>query len=166
MQADHYKILGIEPGATQDDIKKAYREACSKHHPDLNPDNPRAEENFKKACEAYNTLSDPNKRRMYDLGRRIDVDINLDPSKIDPEDIAQTFSQILKDFIGEDKIKTFNDVAEKYEKYKKTQVKKTAKKKPKKNKEPICMECGGKKYRTVKQGMISIKRPCKRCSKT
>lgn len=63
---DYYKILEVEKGASQDDIKKSYRKLAMKWHPDKNPDNKEAEEKFKECAEAFETLSDPEKRRMYD----------------------------------------------------------------------------------------------------
>ncbi len=66
MSKDFYKTLGVDKSASQDEIKKAYRVAANKYHPDKNPDNKEAEAKFKEASEAYETLSDPQKRKMYD----------------------------------------------------------------------------------------------------
>ncbi|EAQ41376.1 MULTISPECIES: molecular chaperone DnaJ [unclassified Polaribacter] len=63
---DFYEILGISKSATQAEIKKAYRKMAIKYHPDKNPDDKVAEENFKKAAEAYEVLSDENKKARYD----------------------------------------------------------------------------------------------------
>jgi molecular chaperone DnaJ len=63
---DYFEILGITRSATQADIKKAYRKMAIKYHPDKNPDDKTAEENFKKAAEAYEVLSDENKKARYD----------------------------------------------------------------------------------------------------
>lgn len=63
---DYYKILGVEKGASTEDIKKAYRKLAKQYHPDKNPGNKKAEEKFKEANEANDVLSDPDKRRRYD----------------------------------------------------------------------------------------------------
>ncbi|MCI2228083.1 molecular chaperone DnaJ [Polaribacter sp. MSW13] len=63
---DYYEILGISKSASQAEIKKAYRKMAIKYHPDKNPDDKTAEENFKKSAEAYEVLSDENKKARYD----------------------------------------------------------------------------------------------------
>jgi molecular chaperone DnaJ len=66
MKQDYYEILGISKNATPAEIKKAYRKKAIKYHPDKNPGDKSAEENFKKAAEAYEVLSDDNKKARYD----------------------------------------------------------------------------------------------------
>jgi len=71
---DYYEVLGLAKNATEDEIKKAYRKLAMKWHPDRNPDNPKAEEHFKEAKEAYEILSDAQKRAAYDQYGHAGVD--------------------------------------------------------------------------------------------
>ncbi|HER39785.1 MAG TPA: molecular chaperone DnaJ, partial [Salinimicrobium catena] len=66
MKNDYYELLGIPRNAAPEEIKKAYRQLALKYHPDRNPDDKEAEENFKKAAEAYSVLIDTEKRSIYD----------------------------------------------------------------------------------------------------
>jgi len=70
-QKDYYQILGVAETATEEEIKKAYREIAKKHHPDRNPGDTAAEEKFKQASEAYETLGDKEKRSKYDQMRKL-----------------------------------------------------------------------------------------------
>ncbi|KAF7879542.1 hypothetical protein EAF04_000737 [Stromatinia cepivora] len=97
---DYYKILGVEKDADDNQIKKAYRKAAIIHHPDKNRDDPHAEERFKDIGEAYETLSDSEKRARYDSG--VDLEDPMDGfggggmgggggMNIDPEILMQMF---------------------------------------------------------------------------
>ena len=65
-EKDYYEILGIPRGASQEDIRKAYRQLAKKYHPDANQDDHTAEERFKEVSEAYEVLKDAEKRAAYD----------------------------------------------------------------------------------------------------
>jgi DnaJ-class molecular chaperone len=67
-QRDFYEVLGLQRGASAEELKRSYRSLARKHHPDLNPDDKKAaEQRFKEVQEAYDVLSDPEKRKLYDL---------------------------------------------------------------------------------------------------
>ena len=67
MATDYYALLKIRRDATQDEVKRAYRRLARELHPDVNPD-PETQERFKEITQAYEVLSDTDKRRMYDMG--------------------------------------------------------------------------------------------------
>lgn len=81
---DYYKILGVDKSTSQNDIKKAYRKLAKKYHPDLNPDDNKAQEKFKGINEAYEVLGDADKKKKYDqFGSNADYSNgqNFDPSQ-------------------------------------------------------------------------------------
>jgi len=100
---DYYEVLGVSRDATAQEVKKAYRKLALEHHPDRNPDDPQAETKFKDAAEAYEVLSDENKRSIYDrLGHEGLRGRGFDPNFTDVSDIFSAFSEIFgfRDFFG------------------------------------------------------------------
>lgn len=68
-EEDYYKILGVEKTSSEKEIKTAYRKLAKKYHPDLNKEDPKAKDKFIKLQEAYETLKDPKKRKVYNYMR-------------------------------------------------------------------------------------------------
>src|SRR3972149_10909463 len=98
---DYYEVLGINRDASEEEIKRSYRKLAMKWHPDRNPDNPKAEEQFKEAKQAYEILSDAGKRTAYD---------QYGPAAVDPSaaagagagfgNFADAFGDIFGDIFG------------------------------------------------------------------
>jgi curved DNA-binding protein len=83
MDEDLYSVLGVARTASEEEIRKAYRKAARKHHPDVNPGDKKAEERFKKISGAYEVLSKPEKRALYDELGADAAKIGYDPEKAD-----------------------------------------------------------------------------------
>src|SRR2546427_10581373 len=104
---DYYEVLGVAKNASEDDIKKAYRKLAMKHHPDRNQGDSakKSEEHFKEAKEAYEMLSDPQKRAAYDQYGHAGVDPNMcrrpgGPGAEGFGDFAQAVGDIFGDIFG------------------------------------------------------------------
>lgn len=97
---DYYQILGISSGASTAELKKAYRQQALKYHPDRNPGNKEAEENFKSAAEAYEILSDREKRKIYDRYGMAGLRESGYRGPGNYEDIFGSFSDIFGDIFG------------------------------------------------------------------
>jgi molecular chaperone DnaJ len=95
---DYYEVLGVNRDATEEDLKKSYRRLAMKWHPDRNPDNPKAEEHFKEAKEAYEVLSEPQKRAAYDQFGHAGVDPQSAMGAGGP---AGGFGDIFSDIFGD-----------------------------------------------------------------
>ncbi|MGE3342470.1 MAG: molecular chaperone DnaJ [Vicinamibacterales bacterium] len=97
---DYYQVLGVERGASEGDIKSAYRKLALKYHPDRNQGNAEAEEKFKEAAEAYSVLGDADKRARYDQFGHAGVSGAAPGGPGFNADIFGDFSDILGDFFG------------------------------------------------------------------
>src|SRR6185369_14262063 len=101
---DYYEVLGVNRDASEEDIKKAYRKLAMKHHPDRNPDNPKSEEHFKEAKEAYEVLCDAAKRAAYDQYGHAGVDaqsgMNAGAAGAGFGGFADAFGDIFGDIFG------------------------------------------------------------------
>lgn len=97
---DYYEILGVERNSSGAEIKKAYRKKAQEFHPDRNPDDPVAEENFKEASEAYSVLSDQQKRQLYDQYGHDGLKQSGFSGFQGAEDIFSSFGDIFEDFLG------------------------------------------------------------------
>ncbi|UZD20946.1 molecular chaperone DnaJ [Algoriphagus halophytocola] len=91
---DYYEVLGVSKSASADEIKKAYRKLAIKYHPDKNPDNAEAEEKFKEAAEAYEVLSNPEKKQRYDQFGHQGVGGGFNGGGMNMDDIFSQFGDI------------------------------------------------------------------------
>jgi molecular chaperone DnaJ len=182
---EYYDVLGVSKDASQDEIKKAYRKLARKLHPDRNPGDKNAEEQFKRVQEAYSVLSDPDKRKQYDAGAMFGAGgggFRFDPSAFRSGGFG-SFGDILSDLFGrggagpqrqrgrdlEAEVRLSFDQA-----ISGTQVSVSVPKdapcetchgsgaapgtSPK-----TCPRCGGRGIESEGQGMFSISQPCSLC---
>src|SRR5690554_7201021 len=90
---DYYEVLGVSKSASASEIKKAYRKLALKYHPDKNPDDSAAEERFKEAAEAYEVLSDEQKKKGYDQLVNVGVDGSAGGGGLGGMVMVELFSQ-------------------------------------------------------------------------
>ena len=97
---DYYEVLGVDKNVTPDELKKAYRKLALKYHPDRNPGDKDAEEKFKEAAEAYDVLSNPDKKARYDQFGMAGMDGSYAQGGMDMNDIFSQFGSIFGDIFG------------------------------------------------------------------
>jgi molecular chaperone DnaJ len=184
MPDDFYRTLEVAKGASQDEIKKAYRKLARQLHPDRNPGDKDAEERFKQVQGAYSVLSDPEKRKQYDAGGMFGGGTRFDPSAFRSGGFG-SFGDILSDLFGRGGSRgapprqpgrdletevhlSFDDAVNG------TQVSVAVPKEAacptcngsgaKPGTSPVtCPQCQGTGVETEGQGMFSIQHPCSRC---
>ena len=101
---DYYEVLGLSRQASDEEIKKSFKKLAMKYHPDRNPDNPKAEDSFKEAKEAYEVLSDSNKRSAYDQFGHAGVDQSVGGGGAQGfGDFGDAFGDIFGDIFGGNK---------------------------------------------------------------
>ncbi len=108
---DFYKILNLKKNASENEIKRAYRKLAMKYHPDRNPNNKNAEEKFKEIKEAYEVLSDSEKRIIYDQYGHAGIDPNMSGSSASAEasNFADAFGDIFGDIFGSNRDRDNNN---------------------------------------------------------
>jgi len=99
---DYYEVLGVERGATEADLKKAYRRLAMKYHPDRNPGDKESEDKFKEANEAYEVLSDASKRAAFDQYGHAGVDPSMGGggAGFGGANFSDIFGDVFSDFFG------------------------------------------------------------------
>lgn len=185
-EKDYYEVLGVAKNASDDEIKKAYRRLAMKHHPDRNKDNPSAEEKFKEAKQAYEILSDNQKRTAYDQFGHAGVGAGAGAGGFGGAGFGDAFSDIFSDIFGGGRSggggnRVFRGADLRYnlsltleEAVKGTSVKVRV---PtmvacetcggsgaKKGTKPVtCATCGGHGQVRLQQGLFSIQQTCPKC---
>ncbi len=192
MPQSYYDVLGVSKNASDDEIKEAYRDLAMEYHPDRNPEKENAEEKFKEISEAYDVLSDPEKRKVYDRYGKEGLERRTGHSGggRSAEDIFESFSEvfgqgnIFEEFFGSgrqskrkrasgpalrvDKTISFEEAAFGTEKEISVRRNNTC---PECNGDrtadgssmDTCPSCGGKGVISQSQGFFSVQRTCPRC---
>jgi molecular chaperone DnaJ len=155
---DFYEILGVAKNASDDDLKKAYRKLAMKYHPDRNPDSKEAEEKFKQAKEAYEILSDENKRAAYDRYGHAGVDPNA--AGMGGAGGAG-FGDAFGDIFGEQAAAGF-DTEIRVPSWENCEVCKGSGSKPGTSPK-TCRTCGGSGAVRMQQGFFSVQQTCPTC---
>jgi len=98
--SDPYRILGVERGASPDELKRAFRKLALRYHPDRNPDDPDAEARFKQVTAAYKLLSDPVRRFQYDRFGHVSDGARGNPFDMDQVDLREAFDRLMNEAFG------------------------------------------------------------------
>jgi len=167
MISNPYQTLGVSRGASAEEIRKRYRTLCLEYHPDRNPNDSSAEEKFKEVSSAYQILSNPDKRRSYELGH----DVFTNP---DAQEVIQQFMRFFGEFVDASPLfaNTSDDMGEPKKNGKPKGNKKRKKNAPRRSpkmsedkaqKEVKCSFCHDTKTMVMRQGGFEVRVPCQRC---
>lgn len=165
MTQDHYRILEVSSDADSGTIKSSYKRLTIQWHPDRNPGNSAAEERFKRIAMAYEVLSDPEKRRVYDLSLNPIINFNhrdIDPSLYAGKEFVNAFVAFFGDYLDESVPGGFRDRVERA----KSNIQKSGKGKSAKSGSSggeKCKICLDKKRLPLKQGGVMVFVTCKAC---
>lgn len=173
--ATHYDILGVSRTADLKEIKKAYRKMALQWHPDRNDGSDKSVKMFTQISLAYEVLSDPSKRKGYDLGfdanRGTFDPSTIDPSLLDPEEFIKTFATLFGDYLdarvpGGFRSRVNKAGARATANAKKKKSKKKSKKKDKKEprEKGECQVCYGDRRIELRQGTFTTYVSCRACS--
>lgn len=164
--ASHYQVLGVPRDASPEEIKKAYRKKQMECHPDRNPNDPNAEENFKQIVLAYEVLSDPEKRQTYDCGftpTGVFDPTKVNPDLLDPDKFVRTFVNLFGDYLDEhipggfrSRVKAYSDHV--------TGSKRKQKNKASKKQSHQCSKCKDTGRVVLKQGNFKVFVQCRACN--
>jgi len=175
----HYETLGVSRKADLAEIKKAYRKLTLQWHPDKHPGDKEIEEKFKHIVLAYEVLSDPVKRKGYDLGfdsKSGTFDpTTIDPSLLDPEEFINTFAGLFGDYLDaripggfrtrvNRAAATARAQAAQTKSKKKSKKKKKASKKKATEKRSGCTVCNGEERIALQQGSFTVYVACRACA--
>jgi molecular chaperone DnaJ len=103
--SDPYRILGVERGATPDELKRAFRKLALRYHPDRNPDDPESEALFKQVTAAYELLSDPARRFQYDRFGHMSDGVRPNPFDMEQVDLREAFDRLMNEAFGSNPFK-------------------------------------------------------------
>jgi molecular chaperone DnaJ len=177
---DYYEVLGVARTAGEGELKSAFRKIALEHHPDRNPDNPASEEIFKEAAEAYEVLSDAEKRARYDRMGHAGLGGGSGGYSVDFGNMADIFAEIFGDFFGTrnrgpsrgaDLRMELGIAFEEAAFGKQTEIKVPKTRActacegtgSQSKKRQTCQQCDGSGHIQYRQGFFSLSRPCPLC---
>lgn len=145
----HYDVLGVGRKASHEEIRKAYKKLCLDCHPDRNPGDPEAEDRFKQVNEAYQILSDPRKREMYDVSGTTTSNPFVAHTPETVQETIKTIFDVIADYASSHEDEEW-DIPSQH-----------TSRPPKAS--PICNQCSDTKTMQIRQGSAVFSVPCPHC---